>query len=166
MRFGRSSLAAIVTAAAFATGAAQASTLKFSYSESGGIDFSFEQSSNPTPIFSFPGALTQVPVSDWTGNIGPYSSIVWWSATDSGMFETVDGLYSVVGRQQVYSGPESAPAFAPGVFAGTDATNGLSGTLTVTAVPEASTWAMMLVGFAGLGFAGTRTSRKAASVAA
>ncbi len=165
MGFGRSSLAAIVTAAAFATGAAQASTLLFSYSESGGIDFSFEQSSNPTPIFSFTGALTQVPVSDWTGNIGPYSSIVWWTAAASGMFETVDGLYSVVGPQ-VYSGPEGAPVFAPGVFAGTDVTNGLSGSLTVTAVPEASTWAMMLIGFAGLGFAGHRTARKATPVAA
>jgi hypothetical protein len=34
------------------------------------------------------------------------------------------------------------------------------------AVPEPSTWAMMLVGFAGLGYAGWRRSRKAASVAA
>ena len=76
------------------------------------------------------------------------------------MFETVDGLYSVVGPR-VYSGPESAPVFAPGVFAGTDVTNGMSGTLTVTVVPEASTWAMMFIGFAG-----TRTARKAAPVAA
>jgi hypothetical protein len=33
------------------------------------------------------------------------------------------------------------------------------------AVPEPYTWAMMLVGFAGLGFAGYRTSRKATSIA-
>jgi hypothetical protein len=33
-------------------------------------------------------------------------------------------------------------------------------------VPEPSTWAMMVLGFAGLGFAGYRASRKAASVAA
>jgi hypothetical protein len=31
-----------------------------------------------------------------------------------------------------------------------------------TAVPEASTWAMMLLGFAGLGFAGFRNRAKAA----
>ena len=31
---------------------------------------------------------------------------------------------------------------------------------TVTSVPEPSTWAMMLLGFAGLGFAGYRSSRK------
>jgi hypothetical protein len=149
----------------FATGAAQASTLFFSYSESGGIDFSFEQSSDPTPLFSSPD-LTQTPVSDWTGNIGPYSSIVWWNAKKAtGMFDTSDGSYVVVGPQ-VYSGPESAPVFAPGVFAETDNTDSLSGTLTVTSVPEASTWALMLVGLASLSFAGCRTSRKAASVAA
>jgi hypothetical protein len=34
------------------------------------------------------------------------------------------------------------------------------------AVPEPSTWAMMLLGFAGLGYAGYRTSQKAASIAA
>ena len=33
-------------------------------------------------------------------------------------------------------------------------------------IPEPSTWAMMLLGFAGLGFVGYRTSRKAASIAA
>jgi MFS family permease len=33
------------------------------------------------------------------------------------------------------------------------------------AVPETSTWAMMLIGFAGLGLAGYRTSRKAAPIA-
>jgi hypothetical protein len=32
--------------------------------------------------------------------------------------------------------------------------------------PEPSTWAMMLVGFAGLGFAGCRASRRRAAAAA
>jgi hypothetical protein len=34
---------------------------------------------------------------------------------------------------------------------------------TLAAIPEPSTWAMMLVGFASLGFAGHRTSRRAAA---
>jgi hypothetical protein len=34
------------------------------------------------------------------------------------------------------------------------------------AVPEPSTWAMMLIGFAGLGYAGYRTSRKSAALTA
>jgi hypothetical protein len=35
----------------------------------------------------------------------------------------------------------------------------------LTAVPEVSTWAMMLIGFAGLGFAGYRRSRQCAITA-
>ena len=41
----------------------------------------------------------------------------------------------------------------------------IAGGVTAT-VPEPSTWAMMLLGFAGLGFAGFRRSRKDATVAA
>jgi hypothetical protein len=40
------------------------------------------------------------------------------------------------------------------------------GTFTLTAVPEASTWAMMLIGFAGLGIAGYRVAQKPAVAAA
>jgi hypothetical protein len=35
----------------------------------------------------------------------------------------------------------------------------------VTGVPEPSTWAMMFLGFGGIGFAGYRTSRKSAALA-
>jgi hypothetical protein len=38
-----------------------------------------------------------------------------------------------------------------------------AGGLSLTAAPEPSTWAMMLVGFAGLGFAGYRKARKTAA---
>ncbi len=38
-------------------------------------------------------------------------------------------------------------------------------TFTATDVPEPSTWAMMLLGFAGLGFAGYRASRRTAAAA-
>ena len=41
----------------------------------------------------------------------------------------------------------------------------LFGIPAVGGVPEPSTWAMMLLGFAGLGFAGYRTSRRAVSIA-
>jgi PEP-CTERM motif len=51
--------------------------------------------------------------------------------------------------------------------AGTLVIGSLSGDATFTAtIPEPSTWAMMLLGFAGLGFAGYRRSRKAVSIAA
>jgi hypothetical protein len=40
------------------------------------------------------------------------------------------------------------------------------GTFTLTAVPEASTWAMMLIGFASLSVAGYRATRKSADATA
>jgi PEP-CTERM motif len=39
------------------------------------------------------------------------------------------------------------------------------GPIQLAAVPEPSTWAMMLLGFAGLGFTGYRALRKSAAVA-
>jgi hypothetical protein len=39
-------------------------------------------------------------------------------------------------------------------------------TSTGSAVPESSTWAMMLLGLAGLGFAGYRASQKRAAATA
>ncbi len=41
----------------------------------------------------------------------------------------------------------------------------IAGGITVMTAPEPSTWAMMMLGFAGLGFAGYRKSRKAAIAA-
>jgi PEP-CTERM motif len=38
--------------------------------------------------------------------------------------------------------------------------NGQAGQLVVSIVPEPSTWAMMVIGFAGLGFAGYRRARE------
>jgi hypothetical protein len=38
-------------------------------------------------------------------------------------------------------------------------------TLSISTVPELSTWAMLALGFAGLGFAGYRTSRRSAPIA-
>ncbi|MGA8447178.1 MAG: PEPxxWA-CTERM sorting domain-containing protein [Roseiarcus sp.] len=45
-------------------------------------------------------------------------------------------------------------------------TNGLFATAGITPVPEPSTWAMMLIGFAGIGYAGYRSARKRSVAAA
>jgi PEP-CTERM motif len=39
-------------------------------------------------------------------------------------------------------------------------------TITVTSVPEPATWAMMLLGFAGLGFTGYRATKKSQAAVA
>jgi F5/8 type C domain len=71
--------------------------------------------------------------------------------------------------------PAKFVEFDFGQFSGIDAANGGTGggpgqgaginQLSVEAVPESSTWAMMGIGFAALAFAGYRTSRKAVSMA-
>jgi PEP-CTERM motif len=52
------------------------------------------------------------------------------------------------------------------VTAGGGDPGGVTVTLTANPVPEPSTWAMMLLGFVGLGFAGWRASRRSAAGAA
>ena len=54
----------------------------------------------------------------------------------------------------------------PGTYPATSGINDVlpgtgSGTVTLTAVPELPTWAMMTLGFAGLGLAGFRARRSA-----
>jgi hypothetical protein len=83
------------------------------------------------------------------GDSGPY-----WCATNGGCYphETPPaiGVSTVYGE----SPNEQTGLSGPTVIA------------TSGAVPEPSTWAMMLLGFAGLGFAGYRTSRKTVAAAA
>jgi hypothetical protein len=66
--------------------------------------------------------------------------------------------------------PAGATELSLGVNDDIFADNSGGWSITVTGVtggvPEPSTWAMMALGFAGLGFAGYLTSRKAASIAA
>jgi PEP-CTERM motif len=69
------------------------------------------------------------------------------------------------------SGALGAPPLTPGTYvwswgAGTQGDNSVSlvvGGLLAAPIPEPSTWAIMLLGFAGLGFAGYRAQRKSAA---
>ena len=154
--------------------AARAETLTVTWTESTfGISVSWEQSSTPTPLDAISGVFTDVAVSDFTstGNtsVGPYTDIVWVNGGFGGLFHTPDNVYIVFGPR-TYSGDESAPTFLTGVYNGTDLGTGVDAIVTISGgaspVPEISTWAMMLLGFAGLGFAGYRASRRGAALAA
>jgi PEP-CTERM motif len=67
----------------------------------------------------------------------------------------------------MYTGTEQNPMFSPsGPFVVTNVfVPGGVDHLTISEVPEPSTWAMMALGFAGLGFARYRTSRRTAPAA-
>jgi hypothetical protein len=70
-----------------------------------------------------------------------------------GGFSTFGGDYLAYGPLMFF-GPVTAPYIFPATYATPDLT------VTVVVAPEPSTWAMMLLGFAGLGFAGWRASRR------
>ena len=77
-------------------------------------------------------------------------------------FETAAGqsvnIFSFFGQETPPTGNAYGEFASPGGFG--------VGTFTLTAVPEASTWAMMVIGFAGLGVAGYRASQKRGPAAA
>jgi hypothetical protein len=165
-----------LAAAAWCT-AARAATFTVTWTEpSLGISVSWEQSSAPTPIDFISGAFTDIAVSDFTSTgsttVGPYTDIVWVNSSFGGLFHTPEepvATYIVIGPQ-AYSGDESAPTFLMGVYDGTNLGTGAAAIVTISSgaspVPEISTWAMMLLGFAGLAFAGYRASRRGAALAA
>jgi hypothetical protein len=91
-----------------------------------------------------------VQVSDGASSFGPFQIVEFDSnaEVDGGFF--IDEVNIFGTGLQLYSGSEAAPIFAPGDFRVS------TGFLTITAVPESSTWAMLVIGFAGLGYAASR----------
>jgi hypothetical protein len=117
---------------------------------------------------------TTFPVSDFSVSINAFPwTTVEFKPNISTLTCSVDfGLSSCDFLSLTNGGPSDFYGYAPGTFekVGTNtSTNGaLSLELTVSqtsVVPEPSTWAMMLVGFAGLGFAGYRKLKSVAAFA-
>jgi hypothetical protein len=159
--------------AALGSAAAHAETLLVTWTEStAGISASWEQTSSPTPTAYVSGTFTQVPVWDFTSTgatpVGPYTDIAWVNGDYAALFFTPDLAYFISGAPgvQTYSGDESAPTFLTGAYYGIDDTTGADTIVTISDVPEISTWAMMALGFAGLGLAGYRASRTRAALEA
>jgi hypothetical protein len=147
-----------------ASGAAQAEVLDVTVVENGATVQSWTQSSTPIVDSFDAGVSTQVETS--VGEVSFFNM----STNGGGVATFFIGSVSVLFAGQMYSGPEASPVFGVGSFSGLDFNNDLNlATVTFTvdsAVPELSTWAMMLTGFAGLGFVGYRSSsRKSATLA-
>jgi len=129
--------AAFGAGAILAAASAGASVLLAEYSDTAGFTASWEQDSNPIPIAYADGLGTIVTIWDFTGSLPgsgpPY--IIYYNVTNGGGLDDVSG-------SQLYSGPESAPVFAPGSFP--DLLNGADGgtaEVTYSVVPELPTWA-------------------------
>jgi hypothetical protein len=76
-----------------------------------------------------------------------------------------DGGYSLLGGPQLFTGTLASPTFTLGTFAlSDDGFVSFKYNLSITdaaSVPEPATWAMMLLGFAGIGLALRRRTRAA-----
>jgi hypothetical protein len=137
---------------------------------------------NPKPAFGIPGVFFGiVSVSAVIGESPTtLSNLTFWNEALGGGF-IADDLFDF--SPQFYTGSESSPTFVPGVYKSLlnadtnkiDHTNKID-TVTVKelftvpdppdppdppaiAVPELSTWAMLLLGFLSLGYAGYRKTR-------
>jgi PEP-CTERM motif len=121
--------------------------------------FSFDL---PNPIASNPTTQATDFVYDLNGSpvSTPLQSIIFFT---SGLFNLIfsDGVAVSFYGADVGSSLTLIPGTYPAKSAIYDGAPVGSGTVTLTAVPEPSTWAMMTLGFAGLGFAAFRTRRRA-----
>jgi hypothetical protein len=164
MRFKVAAAAVVV---ALSVTPAFAELLNFSWEYAPGEVATWSQPSDPTPLLS-DSAFTRVAVSGGTTTgLGPFTTVTFISEEANGGLQVLniesEGF-------QIFTGPVDAPIFSPGRYGVT--TEGFEDqsfvvvTAATPAVPEASTWAMMLIGFAGLGYAGYRSSRKSAALAA
>ena len=126
----------------------RASTLKFTFS--GLENGTFFLPSTPTPTFVFPGEYAEfdnVPVANST--FGSPLNFLFYTTGDGGGFsDSADGV-GYFGAQ-TFAGSEFGPIFAPGVFVLSSAGNGgpPDETLTITATPEPSSFALMFTGLA------------------
>jgi hypothetical protein len=69
-----------------------------------------------------------------------------------GMSDYGYNLFAGFGPQQFYSGSEFSPTFITGTYSDQfDYATDLFATLTITSVPEPTTWTLMLAGFGALG---------------
>ena len=166
----RLKVAAAAVVVALSVTPAFAELLNFSWEYAPGEVAAWSQPSDPTPVLFITDSSTRVAVSGGTTtSSGPFSTVDFESEEhENGGLEVGIGVGDLeADGAKIYTGPEDAPIFSPGRYiVQLEGTEDLSFVVVTAAVPEASTWAMMLIGFAGLGYAGYRTSRKSAALAA
>ena len=162
MNLAKLSFAALAVGASAVPVSAHAALLLFDLS--GGRNVTFQLDSNPTPdssqsffgeqaaFFAVPGTVNGAPATIDTISFG------------TGIFGTLSinaaglGFTQYNGGGPLFTGPGSAPVFAPGTF---QLTNSFfpeqNSTLTISAVggavPEPATWGLFLLGFGAMGFA-------------
>ena len=123
----------------------------------------------PAAITNITGSVHADPTTSIIGGaitaLSPYadSDNVLYSTTAPGQVSIGGVSFTDAGGQSfnLYSWNGGDSALASVVDSVGYPQNGVAGTLTVTAVPELSTWTMLLAGFGALGFGGYRARKNA-----
>ena len=155
-------MAALVLASTWAACGAQATELGFTITGAGHTII-FDPPQDPTPSTSSTGESFTFDSVDGTvdGTSTVFDEVIFWNLDQSAGNLHVDDFSPYFGAI-LYTGTESSPTFKTGSFDITD--DEFDYTLTIGAVPEPSTWGLMLLGFAGLSFVGYRRLSRAAQV--
>jgi hypothetical protein len=169
--FGTAAVALALTVGAAPEAPAMAAQLLFTIS---GDDptITFVLPEDPTPRSVSPGSFFAIGSTPAVvgGSPSTLVYILFYKVTGSGdyniQYEIGSDTFLYEGPQ-MYAGTEEHPMFSPsGPFLMSSVlVPGVVDHLTISEVPEPSTWAMMALGFAGLGFARYRTSRRTAPAA-
>jgi hypothetical protein len=125
---------------------------------------------SPIPYYVSGDFFGVVPIAVFSDGFQANDLFGFSSDPSHDSFQDQNDLYHAHGPS-LFSGPASSPTFVIGSYTEFNYT-GHTDTVTISAipaVPEPSTWAMMLLGFAGLGFATYRriisSGRTASAVA-
>jgi hypothetical protein len=176
-------LAASLLTLTLALGSAtEASAALYDFAGTGTWDFSALQTNYSAPSKSYSFSFEYDSVSGIASDFhytlngsnvfGSLGNVVFYSAADLGGFDLDLAGGNVLSFFNYFGG--AAPDFTSGITPGSyntnivivDGSNGNSvgsSQFVVTAVPEASTWAMMLLGFFGVGFMAYRNKSGAAA---
>jgi hypothetical protein len=156
-------IAALVLASAWASSGARSTEVVFTLT-GGGDTFTFDLPQNPTPDDFLLGDHSDFwnVAGTFNGTPTVYDEVDFFNTSSNALDLILDSDGSFFG-DQLYTGSESSPTFKMGSF--DIGTGEQDYTLRIAAAPEPSTWGLMLLGLAGLGFTGYRKSRTRVSIA-
>ncbi|MET3712165.1 hypothetical protein ABIC65_002877 [Sphingomonas trueperi] len=141
--------------AAAVAAAAPANAAQYRFVITGSQTIKFVLDASPTPPVVDPGNyFVLAGVTGTINNVSTTFDLGFGSPSyffNFGLINNVIGTGFVSTGTSLFTGPESAPTFKLGTFSLTPNTPDPDYTLTITAVPEPASWAMLLAGFGALG---------------
>jgi PEP-CTERM motif len=144
-----------------------AELLQFNLTGSRQASFQINTDTIPNTFSSsvFGDQIQYFDVSGIYGGVGETATIGFGTSIFAQLNVGADGLgFTQFGGPDLFSGDPMHPTFNLGTFALNSIVSGPSSIeiSEVASAPEPATWAMMLLGFAGLSYAGWRASRRTA----